>query len=94
MEFDAFTDLMDRLLFVPHSEIQRCVEGHRKAAAKNPNRRSKSIARRMPTKPKARRMNTCEKNGRNLPEMNTYAKIPRGCGSYGYVQVPPELARR
>ena len=38
-EYDAFTNLVDRVLSVPHSEIQRRVEAHRKEAAKNPNRR-------------------------------------------------------
>jgi hypothetical protein len=55
-----------------------------------------------------RRMNTCAKNSRNFPGMNTYAildlekwpvmntyaKTPRGWGSYGYIQIPPELSRR
>ena len=38
-EYDAFTSLVERVLSVPHSEIQRRVETHRKEAAKNPNRR-------------------------------------------------------
>jgi hypothetical protein len=38
-EYGNFTDLVDRVLSVPHSEIQRRVEAHRKAAAKNPHRR-------------------------------------------------------
>lgn len=38
-EYEAFTNLVDRVLSVPHSEIQKRVEAHRKAAAKNPNRR-------------------------------------------------------
>ena len=38
-EFDTFTELVDRVLSVPHSEIQKRVEEHRKAAAKNPHRR-------------------------------------------------------
>jgi hypothetical protein len=37
-EYDTFTNLVDRVLSVPHSEIQRRVEAHRKAAAKNPHR--------------------------------------------------------
>lgn len=37
-EFDAFTALVERVLSVPHSEIQKRVEAHRKKAAKNPNR--------------------------------------------------------
>jgi hypothetical protein len=38
-EYDAFTSLVDRVLAVPHSEIQKRVEAHRKEAAKNPHRR-------------------------------------------------------
>ena len=38
-EFEAFTELVDRVLSVPHSEIQKRVEAHKKAAAKNPHRR-------------------------------------------------------
>ena len=38
-EYEAFTNLVDRVLSVPHSEIQKRVEAHRKAAAKNPHRR-------------------------------------------------------
>jgi len=38
-EYDVFTSLVDRVLSVPHSEIKRRVDAHRKAAAKNPNRR-------------------------------------------------------
>ena len=38
-EYEAFTDLVDHVLSVPHSEIQKRVEAHRKEAAKNPNRR-------------------------------------------------------
>ena len=37
-EFNTFTTLVDRLLSVPHSEIQKRVEEHRKKALKNPNR--------------------------------------------------------
>ena len=37
-EFSAFTGLVDRLLAVPRSEIQKRVEEHRKRAAKNQNR--------------------------------------------------------
>lgn len=38
-EFDAFTKLVDRVLAVPHSEIQRRVEEHRTQADKNPRKR-------------------------------------------------------
>jgi hypothetical protein len=38
-EFEAFTDLVDRVIAVPHSVIQKRVEEHRKRAAKNPRKR-------------------------------------------------------
>ena len=37
-EYERFTDLVDRVLAVPHSVIQKRVEEHRKRAAQNPNR--------------------------------------------------------
>jgi hypothetical protein len=37
-EFDVFTNLVDRVLAVPHEVIKRRVEEHRKQAAMNPNR--------------------------------------------------------
>lgn len=37
--FKRFETAMRRVLSVPHSEIQRRVEEHRKEAAKNPNKR-------------------------------------------------------
>jgi hypothetical protein len=37
-EYERFTDLVDRVLAVPHGVIQQRVEEHRKQAAKNPNR--------------------------------------------------------
>ena len=33
-----FQDAMKKVLSVPHAEIQRRIEAHRKAAAQNPNR--------------------------------------------------------
>lgn len=45
-EFDAFTTLVDRVLSVSHAEIQKRVEAHRKAAAKNPHRRGPKQKRR------------------------------------------------
>jgi hypothetical protein len=45
-EYDAFMNLVDRVLSVPHSEIQRRVEEHRKQAAKNPRRRGPKPKRR------------------------------------------------
>ena len=38
-EFEAFTNLVDRVLAVPHSVIQERVAKHRKEAAKNPKKR-------------------------------------------------------
>jgi len=37
-EYDAFTELVDRVLAVPNSVIKGRVEKHRKRAALNPNR--------------------------------------------------------
>ncbi len=37
-EYERFTDLVDRVLAVPHSVIKERVEEHRKRAAQNPNR--------------------------------------------------------
>jgi hypothetical protein len=38
-EFDAFTNLVDRVLAVPHAEIQRREQEYQKQAALNPKRR-------------------------------------------------------
>jgi hypothetical protein len=38
-EFDVFTELVDRVVSVPHSVIQERVEKHRKEAEKNPRKR-------------------------------------------------------
>jgi len=38
-QYERFTDLVDRVLAVPHSVIKRRVQEHRKQAAQNPNRR-------------------------------------------------------
>jgi hypothetical protein len=45
-EYTRFTNLVDHVLSVPHSEIQKRVESHRKAAAKNPRRRGPKPKRR------------------------------------------------
>jgi hypothetical protein len=37
--YERFTDLVDRVLAVPHEIIKQRVEEHRKRAAQNPNRR-------------------------------------------------------
>lgn len=37
-EYEKFTQLVDRVLAVPHSVIKQRVEEHRKRAALNPNR--------------------------------------------------------
>lgn len=38
VEYDRFTNLVDRVLSVPHSVIQKRIEEHRRAAARNPHR--------------------------------------------------------
>lgn len=38
-EYRAFSKLTDRLLTVPHTEIQQRIERYREEAAKNPNKR-------------------------------------------------------
>jgi hypothetical protein len=38
-EFDVFTNLVDRVIAVPHSVIQKRVEEARKLADKNPRKR-------------------------------------------------------
>jgi hypothetical protein len=38
-EFEAFTNLLRRLVAVPHEELQRRIAEHRKQAAKNPRKR-------------------------------------------------------
>jgi hypothetical protein len=38
-EYDVFTSLVDRVLKVPHTEIQKRIVQHREQAAKNPRRR-------------------------------------------------------
>ena len=38
-EFEAFTDLVDRVIAVPHSVIQKRVNEARKKADKNPRKR-------------------------------------------------------
>jgi hypothetical protein len=38
-EFDAFTNAVDRLLSVPHSEIQKREQEYRKQVEQNPRRR-------------------------------------------------------
>lgn len=37
-EYERFTNLVDRVLAVPHDVIKQRVEEHRKQAAQNPNR--------------------------------------------------------
>jgi hypothetical protein len=37
--YDRFQAAMKKILAVPHSEIKRRIEEHRKEAANNPNRR-------------------------------------------------------
>jgi hypothetical protein len=38
-EFDAFTATVDKLLKVPHAEVQKRIQQHREQAAKNPRKR-------------------------------------------------------
>lgn len=38
-EYTAFVKLTDRLLAVPHAELQKRIAQHREEAAKNPNKR-------------------------------------------------------
>ena len=38
-EYQRFTNLVDRVLSVPHSVIKQRIEEHRETAARNPNRR-------------------------------------------------------
>jgi hypothetical protein len=38
-EFDAFTNLVDRVLSVPHSVIKERIDQHREVADKNPRKR-------------------------------------------------------
>jgi hypothetical protein len=38
-DFDTFTNIVDRLLTVPHDEIQRREREYRERAAKNPRKR-------------------------------------------------------
>lgn len=38
-EYDRFTATMDRLLAVPHAELQKRIAQHREQAAKNPRKR-------------------------------------------------------
>jgi hypothetical protein len=38
-EFDAFTEMVDRVLAVPHSVIKQRIEEHREQADKNPQKR-------------------------------------------------------
>jgi hypothetical protein len=44
--YRRFEKVMKAVLTVPHSEIQRRIEEHRKEAAKNPNRRGPKVKRR------------------------------------------------
>jgi hypothetical protein len=39
VEYERFTNLVDRVLSVPHSVIKKRIEEHREAVARNPHRR-------------------------------------------------------
>jgi hypothetical protein len=38
VEYERFNNLVDQVISVPHSVIQKRVEEHRRAAARNPHR--------------------------------------------------------
>jgi hypothetical protein len=50
--FERFRSVLKAILTVPHSEIQRRVEEHRKQAAKNSNRPGPKPKKTIATKPK------------------------------------------
>jgi len=39
VEYERFTNLVDRVLSVPHSAVKERIEEHRRAVAQNPHRR-------------------------------------------------------
>jgi hypothetical protein len=39
VEYERFTNLVDRVLSVPHSVVKERIEEHRRAALQNPHRR-------------------------------------------------------
>lgn len=48
-EFDAFTELVDRVLAVPHSVIKQRVEEYRERADKNPRKRGPKAKTKKPS---------------------------------------------
>lgn len=53
--FMRFKNVMKQVLSVPHDEIQKRVEEHRKEAALNPNKRGPKTKKRKPAKASASR---------------------------------------
>ena len=52
-EYERFTDLVDRVLAVPHAVIKQRVEEDRKRIAANPNRPGPKTKRKRKVKPPA-----------------------------------------
>ncbi len=52
-EYDRFTNLVDRVLAVPHSVIKERVEEHRKQVALNPSKPGPKIKKRRVKRPSA-----------------------------------------
>jgi hypothetical protein len=53
--FENFKNVMKQVLSVPHDEVQKRIEEHRKEAAANPNRRGPKTKKRKPAKASASR---------------------------------------
>jgi hypothetical protein len=52
-EFENFTNLVDRVLAVPHSVIQERIDQHRKQADKNPRKRGPKAKAKPPASARA-----------------------------------------
>ena len=53
--FNRFRNIMKQVLSVPHDEVQKRIEEHRKHAAVNPNKRGPKPKKRKPAKVSASR---------------------------------------
>lgn len=53
--FNRFKNVIKQVLSVPHDEVKRRIEEHRKEAAANPNRRGPKTKKRKPAKVSASR---------------------------------------
>ena len=53
--FNRFKNVMRQVLSVPHDEVKKRIEEHRKEAALNPNRRGPKTKKRKPAKISASR---------------------------------------